>query len=474
MPDNLVLSAPVIMAPEPTSVTSDKAVTLDVVYTPFVTVAALPVISLMIAVENVFAPSIVWSPDVITAPAANTLVASVTSAAVSIPDNLVLSAPVIIAPEPTSVTSDNAVTLDVVYTPLVTVAALPEMLAAIVDENVFSPAIVWSPDVITAPAANTLVASVTSAEVSIPDNFVRSAPVIMAPDPTSVTSDNAVTLEVVYTPLVTVAAFPEMLPAIVDENVFAPSIVWLPDVITAPAANTFVASVTSAEVSISDNFVRSALVIMAPEPTSETSDNAVTLDVVYTPLVTVAALPVISLIIAVENVFAPAMVWSPDVITPPEANTFVASVTSADVSIPNNLVRSALVIIAPEPTSETSDNAVTLDVVYTPLVTVAALPVISLIIAVENVFAPSMVWLPDVITAPAANTFVASVTSAAVSIPDNFVRSALVIMAPEPTSETSDNAVTLEVVYTPLVTVAALPVISLMIADENVFAPAMV
>ena len=47
-------------------------------------------------------------------------------------------------------------------------------------------------------------------------------------------------------------------------------------------------------------------------------------------------------------------------------------------------------------------------------------------------------------------------------------------MAPEPTSETSDNAVTLEVVYTPLVTVAALPVISLMIADENVFAPAMV
>ena len=114
MPNNLVRSAPVIMAPEPTSVTSDNAVTLDVIYTPFVTVAAFPVISLIIAVENVFAPAIVWSPDVITAPAANTLVASVTSAVVSIPDNFVRSALVMIAPEPALVTSDNVVTLDVV------------------------------------------------------------------------------------------------------------------------------------------------------------------------------------------------------------------------------------------------------------------------------------------------------------------------------------------------------------------------
>ena len=162
-----------------------------------VTVAALPVISLMIAVENVFAPAIVWSPDVITPPAANTLVASVTSAAVSIPDNFVRSALVIIAPEPTSVTSDNAVTLDVVYTPLVTVAALPVMLPAIVEENVFAPAMVSSPVFITAPAADTLVASVTSAAVSMFDSLVRSALVIMAPEPASVTSDNAATLDVV-------------------------------------------------------------------------------------------------------------------------------------------------------------------------------------------------------------------------------------------------------------------------------------
>ena len=67
----------------------------------------------------------------------------------------------------------------------------------IIDENVFAPAMVWSPDVITAPAANTLVASVTSAEVSMPNSLVRSAPVIMAPEPASVTSDNAVTLDVV-------------------------------------------------------------------------------------------------------------------------------------------------------------------------------------------------------------------------------------------------------------------------------------
>ena len=78
-----------------------------------------------------------------------------------------------------------------------TVAALPVMLASIVDENVFSPAIVGFPDVITAPAANTLVASVTSAAVSIFVNLVRSALVMIAPEPALVTSDNAVTLDVV-------------------------------------------------------------------------------------------------------------------------------------------------------------------------------------------------------------------------------------------------------------------------------------
>ena len=50
---------------------------------------------------------------------------------------------------------------------------------------------------ITAPAAATLVASVTSAAVSIPSSFVLSTSVIIAPEPTAVTSDNAVTLEVV-------------------------------------------------------------------------------------------------------------------------------------------------------------------------------------------------------------------------------------------------------------------------------------
>ena len=92
----------------------------------------------------------------------------------------------------------------------------------IVDENVFAPATVSSPVFITAPAAATLVASVTSADVSIPDNLVRSALVIIAPEPTLVTSDNAVTLDVVYTPLVTVVAFPEISPMIVLANVTAP------------------------------------------------------------------------------------------------------------------------------------------------------------------------------------------------------------------------------------------------------------
>ena len=90
---------------------------------------------------------------------------------------MVLSASVIIAPLPTLVTSAKSVTEDVVYTPLVTVAAFPVTLPTIVDENVFVPATVALPVFITAPAAATLIASVTSAAASIPFNFVRSAAV---------------------------------------------------------------------------------------------------------------------------------------------------------------------------------------------------------------------------------------------------------------------------------------------------------
>ena len=79
----------------------------------------------------------------------------------------------------------------------VVVAALPSMLPVIVLENVLVPAIVSFPVFITAPAAATFVASVTSAFSSIAANLVRSAPVIIAPEPTLVTSDRAVTLLVV-------------------------------------------------------------------------------------------------------------------------------------------------------------------------------------------------------------------------------------------------------------------------------------
>ena len=215
---------------------------------------------------NVLVPEIAWLPEVITPPAASTLVASVTSADASIPLNLVLSAPVMIAPEPALVISDSAVTLLVVYRPFVTVPAFPVTLPAIVELNVFVPAIVWLPDVITPPAASTLVASVTSAAVSIPLNFVLSAPVMIAPEPAFVTSLRAVTLLVVYTPFVTVPAFPVILPAIAELNVLVPEIVWLPVTITPPAAATLVASVTSAAVSMPFNLVLSASVIMAPEP----------------------------------------------------------------------------------------------------------------------------------------------------------------------------------------------------------------
>ena len=70
----------------------------------------------------------------------------------------------------------------------------------------------------TAPAAATVVASVTSADVSIPDNFVLSAEVIIAPDPALVISLNDVTLDVVYIPFVTVAAFPEYPTEVIVPN----------------------------------------------------------------------------------------------------------------------------------------------------------------------------------------------------------------------------------------------------------------
>ena len=47
---------------------------------------------------------------------------------------------------------------------------------------------------IKAPAAVTFVVSVTSAEVSIPVNFVLSAEDIMLPDPADVMSESSVTL----------------------------------------------------------------------------------------------------------------------------------------------------------------------------------------------------------------------------------------------------------------------------------------
>ena len=66
--------------------------------------------------------------------------------------------------------------------------------------------------------------------------------------------------------------------------------------------------------------------------------------------------------------------------------------------------------------------------------------------------------VPVAITAPAAKTLAVFVASAAASKLVNLVRSALVIMAPEPTLVTSLRAVTLLVVYIPFVTVEAFPV----------------
>ena len=99
------------------------------------------------------------------------------------------------------------------------------------------------------------------------------------------------TLDVVYIPLVTVVALPDISPTIVLLKVFVPSIVSLPVFITAPALATLVASVTSAKVSIPSNLVRSTVVIISPDPALDTSLSNVTLDEVYMPLVTVVALP---------------------------------------------------------------------------------------------------------------------------------------------------------------------------------------
>ena len=68
------------------------------------------------------------------------------------------------------------------------------------------------------------------------------------------------------TNFVAVAALPSIEPEMVLLNVLVPAIVWSVVVITAPAAATLFASVTSALNSRLDNFVRSTLVIIAPEP----------------------------------------------------------------------------------------------------------------------------------------------------------------------------------------------------------------
>ena len=79
----------------------------------------------------------------------------------------------------------------------VIVPAFPVMLPAIALEKVLTPKTVSFPVFITAPAADTLVASVLSARSSMPDSLFLSAVVMIEPDPTPVTSERAVTLLVV-------------------------------------------------------------------------------------------------------------------------------------------------------------------------------------------------------------------------------------------------------------------------------------
>ena len=78
---------------------------------------------------------------------------------------------------------------------------------------------------ITAPADVTFAVSVISANASIPFNLVLSLSVIIEPEPAEVISLNVVALLVVYTPFVTLPAFPLISPIIVFENVFEPLIV---------------------------------------------------------------------------------------------------------------------------------------------------------------------------------------------------------------------------------------------------------
>ena len=60
-----------------------------------------------------------------------------------------------------------------------TVLALPFKVPTIGLLNVLVPPIVWSSVVMTAPAAFTVIPSVTSADVSIPSNLVLSVSVII-------------------------------------------------------------------------------------------------------------------------------------------------------------------------------------------------------------------------------------------------------------------------------------------------------
>ena len=163
-----------------------------------------------------------------------------------------------------------------------------------------------------------------------------------------------------------------------------------------------------------------------------------------------------------KNVLVPAIIWSVVVITAPAAATFVASVTSALASMPSSLVLSP------------SANA----------------PSLGLICNVETVTAliPAKSVTSESITAPAAATLVASVTSALASMPDNFVRSALVIIAPDPalvislrsaaaivmSAEPSKLLPAISLAVDNLVDVAAFPSIEPLIVELNVFVPAMV
>ena len=381
--------------------------------------------------DNLTALSLIVAPkdEDIKAPAAATFVASVTSALLSTESSLVSWA---------SVMNLLLEASDILAVPKV--GSAPDITDW---SNALTSAIDVNSESINAPAAVTLVASVTSALASIAFNLESKASV-------NTLESEAFPTKVLISAAVWSAVAPDSIPSNLEPSVATSLPSTFPDTVILPT--TFKSSEKlNLELPWSqvNDSSAPAIVIPAPSAAAESAEpdatvifksstfNVATCNSVLVPCTVKSPVTNKSANVTSEVVVSPwlraftaARLVTSLSINAPAAVTFVASVTSAPVSIPSNFVLSPLAKAPSEGltcnveivTPLTPARSVNSESINAPAAVTLAVSVTSAPDSIpDNFTESSLIWPPseEDINAPAAATFVASVTSAPASIAFN-------------------------------------------------------